>query len=302
MNEHLNASIRSKGIDGTDIYGIVSYIKYNKSNKDEMTQCIPLAKQWICEQLGYNKYILYSLNKQEKEKVEHNLWLKQFKKYRNKTIELKENIVYEESILNDFEMIPNIWWLKDGISINTQKEFEVGFDIKTERIIFAVRNKQGELIGVKGRYVGNDEEIKNRLKYLYLYPCNKSYELFNLHRALSHIQQKREVYIFEGAKSCLLAYEYGIYNCVSIEGDSLSEQQIKLLKNLGIDIKLTFCFDVDKDIKFIKEATEHINGRMVYAVYDKKEILGGKDTKHSIVDCGKDIFMELIKKYKYKIK
>ena len=43
-------------------------------------------------------------------------------------------------------------------------------------------------------------------------------------------------------------------NVVSIEGDSLSPMQIKLLKDLGLDIKYIFAYDKDKNAEYVKRS------------------------------------------------
>lgn len=202
--------------------------------------------------------------------------------------EIKPNRVLDERILSYYINEPWGPWIDEGIDWKTQKEFGVGFDLETGRVIFPVRNRFGELIGVKGRTVVGDEA-----KYLYLYECNKSIELFNLDKALPYIDDKKEVIVFEGAKSVMKAWSYGYKNCVSIEGDSITDEQIQLLKELGIEINIVLAFDKDKSEEWVKDSiVRRITNRNVYMIHDFFDFLDEKDAP---VDKGKEVWEELYK-------
>lgn len=291
-NEHLTVNIRSRGIK-TDIYGLVGYILYDCQTFDEVRENLYQIKSWICNTLGYEDNPFETFE----EKVDHTSWLKGIKRKRN-IISYNDNQILDENVLNQYIMLPNLWWVNDGISTKTQRTFEVGYDLKSERITFAVRNKEGKLISVKTRYVGKDEQILDERKYIYFYPVNKSYELFNLHRAMSFIQNSKECIIVEGAKTVMILFEWGIKNVISIEGDSISPVQVKLLKELGLDVRLVFAWDKDKDTKFIKTQLKQIKNRTIYALYDTKNLLG---EKMSPVDRGLEVWNQLYEK-RYLIK
>ena len=293
-NKYLNTSIRTRGVQG-DIYTLVSYIKYNSID----SSYIPKAKEWLCTICGYAEYLEeVGWIEEGIKKVNWNDWL--IKNKINKNIEY-HNKVIDRSILNKYIFLPYLDWIKEGISYRTQIEFEVGFDIESERVIFPIHNQNGDLIGVKGRYIGSDKDIEQSKKYIYLYPCNKSIELYNYHRAIKHIKKKKEVIVFEGAKSVMKAHSMGIYNCVSIEGDQISTQQIRLLKDMGLSVHIILAFDADKDKKFIKEQAKNIKGRLLSVIYDKDNLLGDKELKNSPVDLGKRVFMELYNNYRYRL-
>lgn len=192
---------------------------------------------------------------------------------------------------DEFFWRPYYGWIKEGISAKTQWDFEVAFCKESKRVVYMVRDKDGQLIGVKGRTLDPKEEEER--KYLYLYKCNKSIELYNLHKALPHILEKKVVIVFESAKSCMKATQFGFPNCVSIEGDDISDFQIMLLKQFGIDIRIVLAFDKDKDKKWISDQAKKLTNRMVYYIYDQWKVLKKKD---SPVDRGKKIWKSLYKR------
>lgn len=298
--EQLPSHIRTKGISG-DIFDIISYIIFNAESKEDRLTSLPKSKIWLCKEFGYVEFIdeFYKETMADsKPKVNYNKWLQSVKKNREEVHYILENSVYPKTILNNYGVIPYKKWLDEGISCKTQKEFGVGIDVISDRVTFPVFNKSNELIGVKGRYCGKDKNIEDRYKYLYLYPCNKSVEFFNLNRALPYIKDKKEVIVVEGAKTIMYLSQWGFKNSISIEGDSLSDAQIKILKQLGISTKFIFAWDKDKDAKFIKNELDRLKGRLKYSIYDKGNLLSDKD---SPCDKGIEIWNNLYKNNLYKI-
>ncbi|WP_080845668.1 DNA primase [Cytobacillus gottheilii] len=297
-NENLTSNIRSKGIDG-DVFFLVSYIIYGSDTKEKFQNTLHKSKFWICQKLGYVEYIdeFYKVtSSQHIEKPTYNSWLKKLKS--QSAVNVNENKVHPYKVYNSFGIIPYKGWIDEGLYPSTQKEFEVGIDVNSERITFTVHNRKGELIGIKGRYCGNDEKIKNQYKYIYLLPCNKSIEFFNFHRALPYIEEKKEVIIVEGGKTTMFLHQWGFKNSISIEGDSLSDYQIKILKELGLDIRFIFAYDKGKDAEFVVKEASKLHGRLRYGIYDVENLLEDKD---SPTDKGKEVWEHLYLNNQYKI-
>lgn len=293
----LAANIRSKGIAG-DIYDVISYIVFEAQSDEERVKSLNKSKFWICKKYGYLEYIdeFYRATLKE-QKPNLNKWLTSLKNKRNETPLPLENNTIEISYENQFGILPYLDWYTSGLYLSTQKHFEIGFDIRSERVTFPIHNAAGQLIGVKGRYCGQDSKIEEKYKYLYVLPCNKSIELFNYHRALPHIKENQEVIVVEGAKTTMFLTQWGYKNCVSIEGDTLSEEQIKLLKELGLNVTYTFAFDKDKMPDFVLAEANKLKGRVKYGIYDTESLLEDKD---SPTDQGEAVWNKLYSN-KYKI-
>lgn len=297
-NENLNSYIRSKGIDG-DIFDIIAFIIYGcvteKDRKDKLNKC----KYWICDHLDYPEYVdeFYRLGLPQ-QKPKYNEWLNKIKKQRDKKPNTYNQIRSNE-ILKYFKEIPYKKWLDEGISFSTQIKFGVSIDVSSERIVFPVHNQKGDLIGIKGRYCGENQKIEKDYKYLYILPCNKSIEFFNLHRALPFIQEQKEVIVVEGAKTVMLLDQWGYHNVISIEGDSLSDDQIDILKSFGLDTRYIFAWDKDKNEEFIVTQTKVLCGRLKYGIYDKNNMLENKDSPS---DKGKFVWEILFNENKYLLK
>jgi DNA primase len=296
LTESLPSRVRSRGVRG-DIYAIVGYILYETVTFEELKEHLHQVKAWICNTLGWDEYLNLRDDFEEKpEKKDHLSFLRPIQKKRKQrqrmqNLKDKSNrVLNKEAVFSWYWKLPHKNFLDDGISIETQKEFEVMFDGDTERVVFPIYNSNGELISVKGRYVGNNPHIMEEVKYLYLYPFDKSIELFNLHRALPYIKETGEVIVFEAEKSCMKAWQYGFKNTVAICGSELAPIQAYLLKKLEANI--IFAFDNDIDDEHVKKQAKQIKTRKCFYIKDSIGLLGEKD---SPVDKGGIVWKRLYK-------
>lgn len=307
-NPSLTANVYTRGING-DIFAIIGYILFDARTFESVKDYLFEIKKWICNTLGYREMFETSLavlvngKKEERKKKNWTPWLDYIRQKRKREVLFTENDVLNDSIMDSFLQCTWQPWIDEGISRKTQIEFEVALDHTTKRAVFAVRDRYGKLIGVKGRYFGDNPEIMKEQKYRYIYSCNKSVELYNLHRALPYIFEQQEVIIVEGAKSVWLLWQFGYKNAVSIEGDKITDAQIHILKELGVGIRFIFAWDKDKEFEKIEDDNivtlvksdrfyqdqlqNHFAGRLVYLIRDEEDLLTGKD---SPIDRGKKVW------------
>jgi DNA primase len=302
-NESLTSHIRNRGIKG-DIFAIVGYILFDCQDFEDVKENLYEIKAWICNLFEWQEYmddVIFGITSKPK-KVEWNQWLKPYlsKKKERERFEYnlsRKNKPIDRSILTRYIMKPHKEFIESGIKCKTQKEFEIGFCTETQRVIYPIYDNNGkEIVGIKGRYVGENKLVADQKKYLYLIPCDKSILLYNLHRAISYIKEKNEVLVFESAKSCMLAFQYGFKNAVSLEGNEMSNVQAFLLMQLNVPI--TFCFDNDMEIDFIYKQVKLIRNRLCFAIIDQEHKLNEKD---SPIDQGKKTWEYLYNSHKYKI-
>ncbi len=181
-----------------------------------------------------------------------------------------------ESILTYYKSYVNDIFLGDNISYETQAEFEIGFDPKSNRITIPIRTELGDLAGVKGRYFYKDVP-KNKSKYIYVEPCSKTKIIYGLYKTLPFIKKKGVIYIGEAEKFVLQLWSYGFYNSGALGGKTLSDYQADMLVRLGA--RLVFCFDKDvsrEEIQFIAESLPQ--GVPVYTMLDTENILVDKES------------------------
>lgn len=275
----LPSKIRNKGVNG-DIYSIIGYIMFEATDFDELRDYLHQVKAWVCNTLGWYEY-LEIRDDFEEEKKDYLSFLRPIqksRKQRKRTNNLKERenrVLDKERVFNWYLPYPHKNFLDDGVHIETQKEFEVMFDQDTQRVVFPIYNTNGELISVKGRYVGDDEYTLDEIKYLYLYNFDKMIELYNLHRALPYIKKTGEVIVFESEKSCMKAHQYGFKNTVAIMGSEMSPIQAFLLRQ--IESNIIFAYDNDVNEEFIRKQAKQIKTRKSFYIKDSLGLLGEKE-------------------------
>lgn len=166
-------------------------------------------------------------------KPKRNAWFGGLYEVKNFSVNGENNELpsIDESVLEDYEIIGNRLFLKDGISLSTQKHFGIGFDEERQVITIPIYSHDGRLVGVKGRL--NRKPLPKENKYFYLYPCEVSKTLFGYHQNISHLYNAKEIYIFEAEKAVMQAFSFGVRNCVSIGGATLSKEQCQLISYLN---------------------------------------------------------------------
>ena len=141
-----------------------------------------------------------------------------------------EVITYPEEILKQYGVTPNLLWLKDGISLATQRKWGVGFDVVSQRITLPIRTSSGEILAIKGRLNGTPDEFEP--KYLYIENGPMSQTLFGYSENYSSLYEN-DVIVVESEKSVLKMDSWGYGNVVALGSNSLSAAQAKLLLSLN---------------------------------------------------------------------
>lgn len=115
------------------------------------------------------------------------------------------------------------------------------FDRFRNRIMFPIKNHQGDVVAFSGRALGNDEP-----KYLNSPETpifNKSKVLFNFHRARPSIRKKEQAILFEGFADTISAFEAGVENGLATMGTSLTDEHLQILKRNCEEVLV--CYDSD---------------------------------------------------------
>lgn len=137
---------------------------------------------------------------------------------------------YPEKILKYYGDTPNLLWLKDGISLSTQRKWNIGYDVASQRITMPIRTSTGEIMAVKGRCNYEPEEFEP--KYLYLVNGPMSQTLFGYSENYNSLYEN-EIIVVESEKSVLKMDSWGYNNVVALGSNSLSTAQAKLLMSLN---------------------------------------------------------------------
>jgi DNA primase len=155
---------------------------------------------------------------------------------------------YPEEILEQYGNTPCTLWLQDGISLSTQRKWNIGYDVQSQRITMPIRTSTGEIMSIKGRLNGNPEEFEP--KYLYLVNGPMSQTLFGYSENYSSLYEN-DIIVVESEKSVLKLDSWGYNNVVALGSNSLSTTQAKLLMSLNPK-SVTFMLDRDLPLENTK--------------------------------------------------
>ena len=184
-------------------------------------------------------------------------------------------------------------WVDEGITIEALKKYNIMIDDSSRRIVYPVFDAGGNMISVKGRTRINDFKELKIAKYINLYPIGTIDFFQGWWQAYDEIIANKSVIIFEGVKSCMKSYGWGIRNTVAAETSELSEGQIKLLIKNKIP-EVIIGFDTDKPFKNIvtdNKIKMLKNFCRVSVIKDTQHLLG---EKMAPVDNGEEIYRRLL--------
>lgn len=268
----------------TDIFDLVVYIR----------ECSFFeAVKWLCELCGLGYY-------SDEEEVPESLQVLQFLNQMNKECAEEDTDhsplkPIDSKVLEYYMPTGNILFERDGISLSTQRFFEVGYDPQTNRLTIPIYSEIGDLVGVKGRLFQEEiEEGQN--KYLYLFNCNKGKILYGLNKNLDAIVHQGKVYVVESEKAVMQMYDMGYYG-VATGGSKITKYQINMLTRLGVQIVIAYDKDIDED-ELHKIADQFVDGVPVYAIIDRDGLLGEKESPSD----SSNKWQHLVRTNVYKIK
>lgn len=224
---------------------------------------------------------------------------KEFKSNQNTIDNLHINTLDEE-ILKEYRGFYNLRFLKDGISFETQKEFDVGYDLLTNRLTIPIRTIDGELFGIMGRL--NDSNCSKEERWLPIIPCSRSNTLFGYCQNFEAIKNKDFAIVGESEKFVMQLKSFGCNIGLASCGNKISSIQSQILKQSFIN-KIVLAYDEGLEEDYIRQEAERIKlsasffENKVGYIFDRNNELLKKGSKDSPSDHGKEFFMELMKKH-----
>lgn len=200
------------------------------------------------------------------------------------------NTTYTDDCMDKYELSPEklAVWENEGISKAVLNKFQVRYDSFSDRLVYPIRNLDGRIVNIGGRTLDPLWKEKKLRKYTYFSGWGEMNIVYGLFENMSEIRKKKEVVIFEGCKSVMIASTWGIKNCAALLTSHLSPLQFKILAKLGCDV--VFALDKEIDIRKdhnINKLKSYIN---VFYYYDSENLLSAKDAP---VDKGAEVFKKL---------
>lgn len=207
---------------------------------------------------------------------------------------------YSKDILIEYQNKYNLMFFQDGIDFETQKQFEVGFDLETQRITVPEFTLDGRLCGIMGRL--NDKHCDHAERWLPILPCSRSLTLYGYHKNYAAIEQKQLVVIGESEKFVMQLHSMGCHIGLALCGCDVSTTQAKYIKHL-LTNKIILALDEGLEEEQVRAQAEKLKisntmfHNKVGYIYDRENMILPKGSKASPSDLGKEKFAELCKSH-----
>lgn len=214
-------------------------------------------------------------------------------KNKSDPVRIHSNRIYQDySEYDKLSKAPSEMWINEGISGSVQRIYDVRTQPEYNRVLYPIYDSNGKYICAKARSTLS-KDMLNKLgipKYQYIGNPGYCDYFAGMYVSKEEIEQSGEVIIFEGIKSCMLAYQYGYHNTVSAETCCLNRSQIDLLLRMKIgNIVIAFDHDKSKD-DMLKNTSILRRFANIYVVIDHNNLLQKKD---SPVDEGAEVWKKL---------
>ena len=269
----------------TDLISLVEFYK---------NETFPYAVKWICDVLDIDYYS--NLDEDLPKSLQLTKMLVEMQSVDTESETEKPLKPISEKILSYFKPYVNDMFNEDGVSYETQVEFEIGYDEFTNRITIPIRDDLGNLVGVKARYfyrqVPEDEQ-----KFIYIEECARSQILYGLYKTINFIKKAQRVFVTEAEKGVQQLYDKGYFEAVATGGSKISKSQIDKLTRLCVPIIFVFDKDITKE-ELDDIASRFIDGTEVYALIDTIGILNEKESPTDNISK----FEQLLEKCMYRLK
>lgn len=183
-------------------------------------------------------------------------------------------------------------WADEGISWDIMRKYSIRYDAFDNRIVYPIRDYDGNIISVCGRTCDPDFKAKKIRKYTYFQEIGTVDTLYGFSDNKDAIMQSKEIILFEGAKSCLKMAGWGYMNTSAILTSHLSPNQYQFLLKLSSwhGVRIVFALDSDVDITKDKNIMKLAQYARVEWVKNIGNLLPDKD---SPTDQGLEIFKNL---------
>ena len=131
---------------------------------------------------------------------------------------------------------------KELVDIGLSNKGNTIYDLFRNRIIFPIHDSKGNPVALSGRIYDNSDEAKYiNTKETQIF--KKGEILFNYHRAINEAKKMKKLILVEGYMDAIRVYSEGVKNVCATMGTALTNDHVKLLKKLNVEIVL--CFDND---------------------------------------------------------
>lgn len=211
--------------------------------------------------------------------------------------------ILSKNTLDNYIYHPNLRFLKDNISFETQYKFNICYDNISNRIIVPWFDIKGNLVGITGRY--NFEELGTNPKWKTLKNFSKGNYLYGIYENQIDIKNSEYVIIGESEKFVMQLDSYGYHNGLALGNCNITDKQARIIKSLPVK-KIIIALDEGISAEHILKQCEKLKGgifnnnKEIWCIYDSNNEIMPKGSKASPSDFGKENFEKLLKNFCFK--
>jgi DNA primase len=290
--------------DCSDSFDIFELVQRNKNYN--FVQSI----NYICNLLNIQKQRKKGFTTSSKYLIDDWDLIDKYTKNKYIPTNIMSTTVIDNNILGLFKNYYHQSWIDDGISIEAMKKYQIKFDIVRNKIIIPHFDINGQLIGIRGRSL-NQDEIEDGKKYMPLYIEKEEYRhplgqnLYGFDHTKETIRRIGKIALFEAEKSVLQCETfYGKDNfTVATCGSNITNFQRNMVLNSGAR-EVFICNDKQFQEKESEEAYKYADKLKylaskfssyitTYVVWDNDGLLGYKESPS---DRGRIVLEQLMKK------
>lgn len=218
--------------------------------------------------------------------------------------------IFDKAVLKQFsfDYIGLLPWIEEGIGIEALQKFNIRYDKEQNAIIIPNFDINGDLIGIRARFLNAEDIIKGKYRPLYWrhtlynYPVGRT--LYGIYENQKAIRKSRQVIIFEGEKSVLkmeTRYHGDVGNiAVATLGQNITRDHISILTRLGVR-NIILAYDSDyQDARQLQVVEKKYRSKAeILAPYFNVSYLMDYDFtlpyKSSPIDGGREAFEHILK-------
>lgn len=269
-NEYLNVVNWTRKNDFDDNSDIITLVQYNKN------MSFIEAVKYIHKILDLS-FEFKRREEQQKKRIDPLSVFKKVLRCNRRTINVDDIKVLEDRLVQDFVPMLHIDWFRQGVMPWTKEKFGLAYSYKYKRIIIPLKYWfTGELLGFNQRTTVENYDEFGIKKYFITPTYPKHLNLYGLYENYDAIQKARYVVVAESEKSVLKRDSLGDSTVVALSGKTMSDEQVRIL--IGLNVEIVIALDNDVDINEVRHLCDKFkNIRKVSYIKDFMGILGGKD-------------------------
>ena len=238
--------------------------------------------QLICKTCG----IPFEFADTEEKPIEYD-WKKELLKYSKKNkkrVDKQEIKVYNDDVLEYFKGTYSQAWVDYGISKETMDKFEIGYYPYRSQITIPVRDRLGNLRGIRVRNMDERLIKEGCPRYMPLQMLDSTTFKFSTNSVLygeyqneQNIIKNKEIWLVESEKTCMKfdTWSNGNSNALAMMGSAISDDNIKYILSLN---PRKIILMVDSDFKEYGDAE--------FEEFEKKVMkLANRFSPYVVVEC-----------------